>query len=86
MLVENAIKHNVIQETTPLAIHILQMEDDFLIVSNTLNEKVKEGERKGSGLLNIQNRYAYFTDKPVRIEKTKTHFEVHIPLLEIESV
>jgi LytS/YehU family sensor histidine kinase len=85
MLVENAIKHNTINETTPLAIQLLQLEDDYLIVSNTLNEKNEKTDRQGSGLHNIQNRYAYFTDKPVKIKKTETHFEVHIPLLEIET-
>jgi hypothetical protein len=84
MLVENAIKHNVIKEGAPLAIHFLQLEDDYLMVSNTLNEKSEKEDRKGSGLMNIKNRYAYFTDKPVRVLKNDSHFEVHIPLLEIE--
>jgi hypothetical protein len=85
MLIENAIKHNVIHEGSPLTIHLLQLDDDYLMVSNSLNEKNEKEERRGSGLLNIQNRYAYFTDKPVRILKTDSHFEVHIPLLEIEQ-
>lgn len=84
MLIENAIKHNVIDDNRPLAIHLLQIEDDHLIISNSLNEKPQKNERPGSGLQNIKNRYAYFTDKPVRIVRSETHFEVHIPLLEIE--
>lgn len=84
MLVENAIKHNLIHDNAPLAIQLLQLEDDYLIISNTLNEKKDISDRKGSGLQNIKNRYAHFTQKPVRIIKTNTHFEVHIPLLEIE--
>jgi hypothetical protein len=84
MLVENAIKHNVIQEANPLAIQLLQLEKDYLIVSNTLNESGVARDRQGRGLLNIRNRYVYFTDKPVKIIKSETHFEVHIPLLEIE--
>lgn len=86
MLIENAIKHNAIQEGKPLAIHLLQLEDDWLIVSNTLNEKNETPERKGSGLTNIMNRYAYFTDKPVKVSKSESHFEVKIPLLEIEQL
>jgi LytS/YehU family sensor histidine kinase len=84
LLIENAIKHNLIQEGNPLAIHLLQLDDDYLMVSNTLSEKTEKNDRKGSGLINIQNRYAYFTEKPVKVIKTKTHFEVHIPLLEID--
>jgi LytS/YehU family sensor histidine kinase len=86
LLIENAIKHNVIQEGNPLAIHLLQLDDDYLMVSNTLNEKPDKQERPGSGLINIRNRYAYFTEKPVKIIRTQTHFEVHIPLLEIEQL
>lgn len=86
MLVENAIKHNIIQEHKPLSIDIVQPEDDYLIVRNSLNEKKEVDNRNGSGLENIKNRYAHFTDRPVKVIKTKTEFEVHIPLLEIENV
>lgn len=84
LLVENAVKHNRVSDTQPLAIQFLQIEDDYLIVSNTLNQNDYSENREGSGLKNIQGRYAYFTDKPVRIVKSDSHFEVHIPLLEIE--
>ena len=86
MLVENAIKHNLIHDNCPLAIHLLQLDDDYLMVSNSLNEPNVRASAPGSGLKNIQNRYKHFTDNPVRIIKTATHFEVHIPLLQIEQV
>lgn len=86
MLVENAIKHNNISEDKPLIIQILQMEEDYLIVSNTLNEKSSSDDRDGSGLDNIRKRYAHFTDNEVRVFRSDTHFEVHIPLLNIEHV
>jgi hypothetical protein len=84
LLVENAVKHNRVSDTQPLVIQFLQIEDDYLIVSNTLNENDYSENREGSGLKNIQGRYAYFTDKQVKIVKSKSHFEVHIPLLEIQ--
>jgi LytS/YehU family sensor histidine kinase len=85
LLIENAIKHNSIDEKNPLAIHLLQMNEDYIIVSNSLNEARVKDNRKGSGLDNIRERYAYFTDKAIRIVKTSSHFEVHIPLLDIEQ-
>lgn len=85
LLVENAIKHNAIDEKNPLAIQLLQMDDDYIIVSNSLNESRIKDDRKGSGLNNIRERYAYFTDQKIRIVKTSSHFEVHIPLLDIEQ-
>jgi LytS/YehU family sensor histidine kinase len=84
MLVENAIKHNMIQENKPLKIDIVQLEDDYLIVRNSLNPKENQENTVGSGLENIKNRYAHFTDQQVKIVRTTTEFEVHLPLLEME--
>lgn len=86
MLVENAIKHNIIHEQRPLAIHLLQLDDDYLMISNSLNEYRGKPHAEGTGLTNIKNRYRYFTDCPVKIIKTDAHFEVHIPLLQIDRV
>jgi len=86
MLLENAIKHNRIQVGKPLIIELYTTPDgDYLTVRNTLSEKTTT-ENSGSGLQNIQNRYAHFTDKPVKIVRTASHFEVSIPLLHIESI
>jgi sensor histidine kinase YesM len=85
MLIENAIKHNLITEKQPLTIELVDGVGHYLIVRNNLHPKLSgQKETSGSGLQNIQQRYSHFTDLPVRIEKTETHFEVHIPLLEIE--
>jgi sensor histidine kinase YesM len=88
MLIENAIKHNIILENQPLQIEITTDQEN-LAVSNTLNAKnktVDEEEEGGSGLLNIEKRYAYFTSRPVKIVKTSSHFEVTVPLLEVEHI
>ena len=84
MLIENAIKHNAISEKRPLAIHLLQLDDDYLMVCNSLNKSREVIDSEGTGLKNIVSRYKYFTEDPVRIVRTDTHFEVHIPLLQIE--
>jgi hypothetical protein len=86
MLIENAIKHNNISEKDPLRIHLLQTEDRYLIVRNTLKEKKEPLSSDGSGLLNIQRRYAHFTSNNVKVIRSDTHFEVQIPLLEIEHL
>lgn len=85
MLVENAIKHNGLTETQPLIIEMLDGADEYLIIRNTLKLKpTKTPEESGTGLNNIRQRYAHFTDLPVRIMQTVEHFEVQIPLLKIE--
>lgn len=86
MLLENVIKHNLVSETQPLKIEILERAGNYLVVRNTLHTKTEQasaGER--SGLENIRKRYAHFTEQAVTVVKTETHFEVSIPLLEIEN-
>jgi LytS/YehU family sensor histidine kinase len=87
MLVENAIKHNGVSETQPLIIEMLDGDGatGYLIVRNTLKPKpARATEASGTGLNNVRQRYAHFTDLPVQIRQTEGHFEVHIPLLKIE--
>jgi LytS/YehU family sensor histidine kinase len=82
MLMENAIKHNVITEKQPLEIS-LREDGDYLVVENTLN-KSSEESTSGTGLSNIRRRYAHFTSKPVHVTEAGGKFEVRVPLLEIE--
>lgn len=82
MLVENAIKHNIITEKSPLVISIIA-DNDSMVISNTLN-KAKSETTSGTGISNIRQRYSHFTDKPVEVTEGDGTFEVRIPLLEIE--
>lgn len=81
LLVENAIKHNVVSEKDPLTIEV-KIEGDFLTVKNNLKEK-KVKDSTGIGLSNIKSRYQYLSDQEVKITKTDKDFEVQIPLLNI---
>lgn len=92
LLVENAVKHNLINDDKPLYIEIYHDGGDYLTVANNLNNKnyyinlnnalIKNPEIKSSGvgLENIKNRYAFFSTKPVHIEK-KECFKVQLPVL-----
>jgi sensor histidine kinase YesM len=86
MLIENAIKHNLITEARPLEIRLFQPDESHLVVSNTLNRKPAEAPTglSQSGIANIRQRYAHFTDQEVVVTETETHFEVKVPLLQIE--
>lgn len=88
MLIENAIKHNLITEGRPLDIRLYQPDEHSLIVSNTLFRR-PDREATGltqSGIANIRRRYSHFTDAEVVVTETETHFEVKVPLLQIEHV
>jgi LytS/YehU family sensor histidine kinase len=86
LLIENAIKHNFINEKRPLRISITA-NDGYLIVSNSLFEKKDLGrDSNGTGLESIRVRYRYFTDKEVAVSKSESYFSVKVPLLEIVSL
>ena len=85
MLLENAIKHNMVTEIRPLRINF-GVEDDYIAVVNNLQEKKINGAKiQGSGLKNIKDRYSYFTQKEIVIKKEDSNFIVKVPLLEIDT-
>jgi len=80
MLVENAIKHNVISDESPLKIRLF-IKDSFIIVENNLQKKgFVRDESVGVGLDNIVKRYGFISDIPVKIEVDKL-FTVMLPLI-----
>lgn len=80
MLVENAIKHNEISDKKPLLIKIYSVDDHYLTIENQLQKKAAT-EGNGTGIQNISDRYAFFTDKKVLITFNSEKFKVSIPLL-----
>jgi two-component system LytT family sensor kinase len=80
MLVENAVKHNVVSTKLPLHITI-KVSDKMIIVSNNLQPKKPEGYSSGMGLQNIQNQYEFLSDKKVEIINNQEEFSVKVPLL-----
>jgi sensor histidine kinase YesM len=80
MLVENAIKHNVISEEDPLHIRIFQ-EDGYIVVENDLQRKsVLVDDSPGLGLDNIARRYEFLSDKKVQVIKNEK-FSVRLPII-----
>jgi len=80
LLLENAVKHNVITEEKPLQI-IIEIKNGTLNISNNYNEKKQLNKGTGVGLVNIIERYGLLTQKQVLINKTKEAFVVTLPLL-----
>ena len=80
MLIENAIKHNIISEDEVLHINISNTKD-YIVVENNLQIKNEKEQSLHIGLENIKKRYSYLTNKEVVIEKNKNNFVVKLPLL-----
>lgn len=82
LLVENAIKHNVISASKPLRLSIYENQDDEIIVENNLQLKTTKEESSGIGLINLKKRYELLEVKNgVTITQSENAFIVALKLL-----
>lgn len=81
LLIENAIKHNVLSANKPLTIRLFVDDREYLVVSNPLQPKEKKTPSSGFGLKNITSQYAFLTDRPVEVDANGSSFTVKIPLI-----
>jgi hypothetical protein len=80
LLLENAVKHNMVTPSKPLHIKIYEDRGN-LIIENNLQEKQIVKKSSGVGLNNIRQRYDLLTHREVYINKTTSDFQVAIPML-----
>ncbi|RUA12057.1 MAG: histidine kinase [Flavobacteriia bacterium] len=80
ILLENAVKHNVISSDNPLKIRIYE-SGGILVVENKINKKNTLDKSTKVGLQNIKDRYDLITKRPVLISSENDVFKVSLPLL-----
>lgn len=80
LLLENAIKHNVISRAKPLEVNI-NIKDDCVVVDNRIQLKSTQLPSTKVGLKNIEKRYVLITEKSVEIVNNGNQFSVSLPLL-----
>jgi fumarate reductase subunit C len=80
LLLENAVKHNMVTSSKPLHIKIYE-EGEHLVVMNNLQPKQIVKKSSGVGLSNIKQRYQLLTQKQVMINQGAKEFAVAIPML-----
>jgi hypothetical protein len=80
LLVENAIKHNIVSAEHPLLIRV-RVTEDAVEVSNTLNLRSRSLHSTGWGQDSIRKRYRMVTERPVEVEQTYNHYRVTLPLI-----
>ena len=82
LLVENAVKHNVVSRHNPIRIVIKTTDDGYLTVENNLNKKTRKSiESTGIGLANIRVKYRLLNHSDVTITESGEYFRVVIPLI-----
>lgn len=80
LLLENAVKHNMVTTSKPLHIKIYENEGN-LVVENNLQPKQIVKKSSGVGLENIKQRYNLLSTKRVFINQQADSFAVSIPML-----
>lgn len=83
MLVENAIKHNVISKAHPLHIQVYVENGTSIVVKNNLQSKKVIEKSTKTGLANIRKRYEYFGSKNIDIITTARNYLVAVPLINL---
>ncbi len=85
ILIENAIKHNVVSSQHPLYLELYFDETERLCVRNNLQKKKQNMPSTKIGLQNIKNRYAFFTNEEVMVEESEAYFTVCLPLISVKA-
>jgi len=84
MLVENAIKHNVISKIKPLKIKIF-VRNNYIIVENNYQKRIDVNSTK-QGLNNISDRYKFLSNNNVNIiTEQESKFIVELPMLKFKK-
>jgi LytS/YehU family sensor histidine kinase len=80
MLIDNAIKHNMIQERSPLVISIWDKNNCLHIRNNKqLKRKIELSSKQG--LQQLEQLYNFLNKEAVTIKDEHDFFEVNLPLL-----
>jgi sensor histidine kinase YesM len=80
LLIENAVKHNIIEKSMPLIIEI-KTAGKTLTVKNNLQRKTLKLPSNNVGLSNIAAKYKLLDAHEIEIMETEKEFAVRIPLL-----
>lgn len=79
LLVENAVKHNIISDDDPLKINIRNDGNHLVVLNNKTGTPSKTSSHR-VGLNNIRKRYAFFTVEEIKVTDMD-YFEVRLPIL-----
>lgn len=83
LLVENAIKHNVVSDAHPLHISVAFDEVHCTVINNVKAKLSKDNT--GIGLNNLKDRYRYLSDQRVDVANEAGQFKVVLPILKLEE-
>lgn len=78
-LLENAVKHNAATATRPLSV-IIDVQENYVVVSNSLFPIPTPESSNGTGLVNLNERFRIMMQHEIEIIQTAEQFIVKLPL------
>lgn len=81
LIIENAIKHNVVNKAHKLLIRV-SLERPYLVIENKMNRSVTAVPESGYGLTNLEKRYALHTPLPLEYFIKDGIFIVKLPIVQ----
>lgn len=85
MLIENALKHNTIEEEHPLQINIYTQQH-YLVIENNLQTRTQKTNSMGVGIKNIMARFAILHNEAPHFETRDNKYIVIIPLIQAHTI
>ena len=81
LLVENAVKHNVLSKKYPLIIEIFTTSGKQLVVNNNLQRRQQRTKSAGIGLTNIKAKYKLMNEDGFQVLEGDKNFMAVLPLI-----
>jgi LytS/YehU family sensor histidine kinase len=81
LLVENAVKHNMVSRQSPLVIDIFTAAGNILVVNNNMQPKQIKVASHKIGLENIRSKYALLNQAGFQVLADSKNFSVVLPLI-----
>lgn len=79
-LIDNIVVHNTIDSEHKMEVTIYLNEADELVITNPIYPKLSPSATNGTGLKNLENRFALLMNKQIRIEDDGNTYTVYLPL------
>ncbi|MCW3118525.1 MAG: hypothetical protein JWM28_2607 [Chitinophagaceae bacterium] len=81
LLVENAVKHNIVSKQQPLMLEIFTTAGNKLVVNNNLQKKQQKEKSTHIGLNNIRAKYKLMKQQGFQVVEGEKNFMVVLPLI-----
>ena len=80
LLIDNAIKHNIVHENEPLVIDVYD-EGEYLCIANNKQHKKQFEASSRQGLFQLRQLYGFLSTHPIIVSDESECFMVKLPLL-----